>query len=141
MSTIMLTISKLSKRLSKQQKLILRLLYEWPSHSLGVSTLSWYVAERLNERHNDRIWDSTSAIEELRRENPEVAFLMAPIIRRAHRKRRVLTNKHSASFSRALRRLEKRCLVRLERGSRRCHQITLTALGLEVCKLLFDGNG
>lgn len=138
----MLTVSKLSK----QQKAILEALYErykepcWfipGGYWCHTSTLSWDVARKFNQAHNDRIWDDKqhklNLIEQEREETKDLIDengmykdeesrekgirrgraleLIFLLIDNCHRKKERLTVKHRASFSRSLKRLQERGLV------------------------------
>jgi len=152
----------------------------WPPHVKNVSTVSWFVAHRFNRGHRDRIWDDklhklqllqeaeerirtltdeegNFPSEEAREEALKIRDFYLTVFRLidgAHRQTQRLTEKHRASFSRTLKRLERRglveCLVDLrveqhgERwfwvpyvGDGRTRYVRLTAEGVKACRALF----
>jgi len=99
----------ISSKISKIQKAILECLYTTKGFWCHVRKISWFVAERFNREHNDRIWDAKLAKIELSKKLKGQDFLMGcRIIEGSHQKPRLLTEKHRASLSRALKRLETR---------------------------------
>ena len=169
--------------MSGQQTLILECLWRsrskiFPDHLCHVSIVSWYVAEKLNRGHGDRIWDDEEhkmrLIEEFREELRELTddegnFLSEEAAKEAcrrreaiifklidgcHRQSRRLTEKHRASFHRAIKRLEARGLIerivdlRSEEvdgeprwvaytGDGRTRYIALTQEGIKAARALF----
>ena len=132
----MLTVSE--TKLSKQQKEILRYLYE-SNKPLGLvyrSELSWHIAKKFNKGHNDRIWNKDKHKDKLIKEfkesvkdcydergmykdeqarkkimlEKEIANFGMMWADYRHKEKH-LTQKHRASFSRSLRRLEERGLI------------------------------
>lgn len=144
-------------KLSEMQKAILECLwnckesYLCPAHTLNITTVSWFVAERFNRGHNDRIWDQKGAkIEVAKRINGKNLIRTFQMIENLHRQPKLLTPKHRASFSRSVKRLEDRGLIKRyvalrheKRGDKwflvwyvgdgRTRYLRLTNRGKEVC--------
>ena len=98
-------------KLSKIQKAILECLYTTKGYWCHVRKISWFVADRFNRGHNDRIWDAKVAKIELSKKLKSEDLQMAFRIIDGHQKSQLLTEKHRASLSRALKRLENRGLL------------------------------
>lgn len=178
---------RIPRKLSRQQKTILKSLYlekgsfNWPRYLQHVSSTSWFVANNLNTRHKDRIWndavqkqliledtlnkinalsdDKSNFLSEEKRDEANslvsTTIFLGKIIDSYHRKTKRLTEKHRASFSRALKRLEDRGLIQrfvylrksyegkrrkfsLQKGPGRTRYVMLTDAGIRVCRALFE---
>lgn len=109
--------------LSKQQKAILEIIYEYTDEHHTVTRskeVSWKIAERFNKGHNDRIFDWEKHKAKLRKERQKRTtttegdklsdaiggFLLS------YNYGKFLTNKHSASMSRSVKRLIERGLIK-----------------------------
>jgi len=129
---------KIPRKLSKQQKLILREIADSSAWGIRISSLSHRIAEELGEGHGDRIWDMDEQMKKNReetlerldelsdddgnfpdKESEEEAnrltkrqLLLQKFVPQIHRKNKLLEPSHRASFSRSLRRLEERGLIR-----------------------------
>jgi len=100
----------MSRGLSKLQLAILEVLESRPDKCAGVGSLSYEVAKRYNE---SRAFWKLSNIDLSRPEGP----LLYRIASSVHRKEELIRNVFSAAFSRALKGLERRGLVQLQRAS------------------------
>jgi len=129
---------KIPRKLSKQQKLILQEIAGSGALGVRISSLSRKIAEELGEGHGDRIWDmdeqmkrnreeTLEKLDELSNENGSFPdeeseeeanrltkrqLLLQRFVPQVHRKKKLLEPSHRASFSRSLRRLEERGLIR-----------------------------
>ncbi|MFX1453815.1 MAG: GIY-YIG nuclease family protein [Promethearchaeota archaeon] len=140
-------------KLSHQQKIILEELAKTRYNSIWVSGLSWKVANRQNKGHNDRIWTSKGALEKEKadinkdiesgkskeeiKNKMKIFSIMSSFISQIHRKNSLLTRKHSASFSRSLKRLEDRNLIIRQRNCSekgdRTIRVSLSDKGKRLC--------
>lgn len=131
------------RKLSLMQKIILKFLVETEGGGCYISELSWFIARMFNSEHGDRIWDATEQKKQLleefqknrSKESYELTMATFRVIDIFHRKREMLTEKHRASFSRSLRRLDTRGLVE-RRGGWRANYVKLTEFGCEVAEVV-----
>jgi len=131
--------------LSKQQKTILKILYKKKDKRILSSSLTWAIAEKFNKNHNNRIYNLKEERLKYRKEHPPISsidrstYIIADLIYKP-KKDRILTNNHSASMSRSIKRLITRSLIEKWHPNGYLLQYQLTPKGLEYCEKFFS-NG